>query len=67
MSKNQGRIAYFEAKANLLENNAKRYAEQGRNEDAIAAGIDMVRAMAEATRLRIGLGNASHTEGGDAA
>ena len=67
MQQNQGRIAYFEAKANLLENNAKRYAEQGRNEDAIAAGIDMVRAMAEATRLRIGLGNTNNTEGGDAA
>ena len=65
--KNQGRIAYFEAKANLLENNAQRYAEQGRNEDAIAAGIDMVRAMAEATRLRIGLGSYNNTDGGDAA
>jgi aryl carrier-like protein len=65
--KNQGRIAYFEAKANLLENNAKEFARQGRTDDAVQAGIDMVRAMSEATRLRIGLGNTSHTEGGDAA
>jgi len=62
--KNQGRIAYFEAKANLLENNAKLYAQQGRTNDAIKAGIDMVRAMAEATRLRIGLNNNNE---GDAA
>lgn len=62
MKENQGRIAYFTAKAELLENNARRYAEQGKPDEAIAAGIDMVRAMAEATRLRLGLGN-----GGDAA
>jgi hypothetical protein len=61
---NQGRIAYFEAKANLLENNAKEFARQGRPEDAVKAGIDMVRAMSEATRLRIGL---SRHNGGDAA
>ena len=63
--KNQGRIAYFEAKADLLENNAKQFARQGRNDEAIAAGIAMVRAMAEATRLRI---NTTNTwNGGDAA
>jgi len=63
--KNQGRIAYFEAKANLLENNAKQFAREGRNEDAIKAGIDMVRAMSEATRLRIG--TTTTWDGGDAA
>jgi hypothetical protein len=63
MAQNTGRIAYFEAKANLLENNAKRFAEQGRNDEAIAAGIDMVRAMAEATRLKI----RDNKKGGDAA
>ena len=64
MAQNQGRIAYFEAKATLLENNAKQFAREGRNEDAIKAGIDMVRAMSEATRLRIGLNNNNE---GDAA
>ena len=67
MQQNQGRIAYFEAKANLFQRNAEHFAREGRTDDAIAAGIDMVRAMSEATRLRIGLGNANHTEGGDAA
>ena len=67
MQQNQGRIAYFEAKADLLQRNAEQFAREGRNDDAIAAGIDMVRAMAEATRLRIGLGNYNNTEGGDAA
>jgi aryl carrier-like protein len=65
--KNQGRIAYFEAKADLLQRNAEHFAREGRNDDAIKAGIDMVRAMSEATRLRIGLGTTNHTEGGDAA
>jgi len=64
MARNQGRIAYFEAKADLLENNAKQFAQQGRNDEAIAAGIAMVRAMSEATRLRIGLNNNNE---GDAA
>jgi hypothetical protein len=64
MAQNQGRIAYFEAKAKLLENNAIKFASEGRNDEAIKAGIDMVRAMSEATRLRIGLGN---NNGGDAA
>ena len=64
MNKNPGRIAYFEAKAKLLENNAIKFASEGRNDEAIKAGIDMVRAMSEATRLRIGLGN---NNGGDAA
>jgi hypothetical protein len=59
--KNQGRIAYFEAKAKLLENNAIKFAQEGRNNEAIKAGIDMVHAMAEATRLRIGLGNSTDT------
>jgi len=57
MARNQGRIAYFEAKADLLQRNAEHFAREGRNDDAIKAGIDMVRAMSEATRLRIGLGN----------
>jgi len=65
MARNQGRIAYFEAKADLLENNAKQFALQGRNDEAIAAGIAMVRAMSEATRLRIGTTNT--WDGGDAA
>jgi len=65
MVRNQGRIAYFEAKADLLENNAKQFAQQGRNDEAIAAGIAMVRAMSEATRLRIGTINT--WDGGDAA
>ena len=64
MQQNQGRIAYFEAKADLLQRNAEHFARKGRTDDAIAAGIDMVRAMSEATRLRIGLGN---TNGDDAA
>ena len=67
MNTNHGRIAYFEAKADLLQRNAEHFAREGRNDDAIAAGIDMVRAMAEATRLRVGLGNYNNTEGGDAA
>jgi hypothetical protein len=62
--KNQGRIAYFEAKAKILENNAIQFANEGRTNDAVKAGIDMVRAMSEATRLRIGL---SRHNGGDAA
>ena len=66
MAQNQGRIAYFEAKATLLENNAKQFAREGRNDDAVKAGIDMVRAMAEATRLRIGIGTNDYN-GGDAA
>ena len=57
MAQNQGRIAYFEAKADLLQRNAEHFAREGRNDEAIKAGIDMVRAMSEATRLRIGLGN----------
>ena len=64
MARNQGRIAYFEAKADLLENNAKQFALQGRNDEAIAAGIAMVRAMSEATRLRI---RDNNYQGGDAA
>jgi len=63
MSHNPGRIAYFEAKAKLLENNAIKFASEGRNDDAIKAGIDMVRAMSEATRLKI----RDNREGGDAA
>jgi len=62
MAQNQGRIAYFEAKAKLLENNAMKFASEGRNDEAIKAGIDMVRAMSEATRLRIGLGNNNPTD-----
>jgi len=58
---NPGRIAYFEAKANLLQRNAEHFAREGRTDDAIKAGIDMVRAMSEATRLRIGLGNPNDT------
>jgi len=61
---NQGRIAYFEAKAKILENNAIQFANEGRTNDAVKAGIDMVRAMSEATRLRIGLNNNNE---GDAA
>ena len=57
MAQKQGRIAYFEAKADLLQRNAEHFAREGRNDEAIKAGIDMVRAMSEATRLRIGLGN----------
>jgi aryl carrier-like protein len=57
MARNEGRIAYFEAKADLLQRNAEHFAREGRTDDAIKAGIDMVRAMSEATRLRIGLGN----------
>jgi len=59
--KNPGRIAYFEAKANLLQRNAERFAREGRTDDAVQAGIDMVRAMSEATRLRIGLNNPTDT------
>ena len=58
---NPGRIAYFEAKADLLQRNAEHFAREGRNDEAIKAGIDMVRAMSEATRLRIGLGNPTDT------
>ena len=58
---NPGRIAYFEAKANLLQRNAEHFAREGRTDDAVQAGIDMVRAMSEATRLRIGLGNPTDT------
>jgi hypothetical protein len=65
MARNEGRIAYFEAKANLLERNAQHFAREGRNDEAIKAGIDMVRAMSEATRLRIGTTNTWN--GGDAA
>ena len=61
MQQNHGRIAYFEAKADLLQRNAEHFAREGRNDEAIKAGIDMVRAMAEATRLRIGLGNLTDT------
>jgi len=59
--KNPGRIAYFEAKANLLQRNAEHFAREGRTDDAIKAGIDMVRAMSEATRLRIGLNSPTDT------
>jgi aryl carrier-like protein len=65
MQQNHGRIAYFEAKADLLQRNAEHFAREGRPDDAIKAGIDMVRAMAEATRLRIGL--SSPTDTNDAA
>ena len=62
---NQGRIAYFEAKAKLLENNAIQFANEGRTNDAVKAGMDMVHAMSEATRLRIG--TMKVWDGGDAA
>jgi uncharacterized protein (UPF0335 family) len=63
MTQNLGRIAYFEAKAKLLENNAKRFALEGRIEESMKAGFDMVRAMNEVIRLRA----SDTTEGGDAA
>ena len=51
MEQNQGRIAYFQAKADLLENNAKQFALQGRIDESLAAGFAMVQAMNEVFRL----------------